>query len=298
MRRGTVWATAALAAAAGAAAGGPVIVIVDMDSSRPGIQSTVHVPVGTTVVPGVAVYIYDPDGGRSIRGIGYFGGLDRGISLGHMPSNQNTGQVTGLAATLGVPVNQGAIHYVFAAHEPGFVGPEVQYIEDGGTPGPIQRSPVDPIFRVDIQLGGTGLGDRFEFYLLDMVTVWRGGTGGAFSTQPGPFSLDTGGDSVPDGTRTVHGIDPDVPAPVPPAAFTVDYIDGGTGPALVVVGGCYANCDSSSTPPVLNVSDFICFQQRYAAGNLYANCDGSTASPVLNISDFVCFLNRYAAGCS
>jgi len=34
------------------------------------------------------------------------------------------------------------------------------------------------------------------------------------------------------------------------------------------VGGppCYANCDGSSTPPVLNVSDFICFQTQYAAG--------------------------------
>jgi len=29
---------------------------------------------------------------------------------------------------------------------------------------------------------------------------------------------------------------------------------------------CYANCDGSTTPPVLNVSDFICFQSQFAAG--------------------------------
>nr|HET9185987.1 hypothetical protein [Solirubrobacterales bacterium] len=29
----------------------------------------------------------------------------------------------------------------------------------------------------------------------------------------------------------------------------------------------------------------------------YANCDGSTIAPVLNVLDFNCFLNRFAAGC-
>ncbi len=60
---------------------------------------------------------------------------------------------------------------------------------------------------------------------------------------------------------------------------------------------CYANCDGSTAPPVLNVNDFSCFLNRYAAGDAYANCDGSTASPVLNVNDFSCFLNSYAAGC-
>jgi len=65
-----------------------------------------------------------------------------------------------------------------------------------------------------------------------------------------------------------------------------------TGPA------CYPNCDGSSVPPILNVSDFICFQTKYAAGDPYANCDGSTTPPVLNVSDFICFQTKYAAGCS
>ena len=29
----------------------------------------------------------------------------------------------------------------------------------------------------------------------------------------------------------------------------------------------------------------------------YANCDGSTIAPILNVNDFSCFLNVYAAGC-
>ena len=52
---------------------------------------------------------------------------------------------------------------------------------------------------------------------------------------------------------------------------------------------CYANCDNSSSPPFLNINDFICFQSYFAQGASYANCDGSTAAPVLNINDFVCF---------
>ena len=60
---------------------------------------------------------------------------------------------------------------------------------------------------------------------------------------------------------------------------------------------CYANCDGSSIPPVLNVSDFSCFLNSFASGQPYANCDGSTTPPVLNVQDFACFLNAFGAGC-
>jgi hypothetical protein len=60
---------------------------------------------------------------------------------------------------------------------------------------------------------------------------------------------------------------------------------------------CYANCDSSTAAPVLNVADFTCFLQKYAAADPFANCDGSTTAPVLNVADFTCFLQKYAAGC-
>jgi hypothetical protein len=61
---------------------------------------------------------------------------------------------------------------------------------------------------------------------------------------------------------------------------------------------CYPNCDHSVTPPVLNVADFFCFLNAFAAGDTYANCDASTTPPVLNVVDFSCFLNAFAAGCS
>jgi hypothetical protein len=70
---------------------------------------------------------------------------------------------------------------------------------------------------------------------------------------------------------------------------------------------CYANCDQSTTPPILNVADFTCFLQSFADGQSldpnvqlthYANCDQSTQQPVLNVADFTCFLQKMAAGCS
>jgi hypothetical protein len=61
---------------------------------------------------------------------------------------------------------------------------------------------------------------------------------------------------------------------------------------------CYANCDESSAPPVLNANDFQCFLNRFASGESYANCDESSAPPVLNANDFQCFLNAFATGCS
>jgi V8-like Glu-specific endopeptidase len=72
--------------------------------------------------------------------------------------------------------------------------------------------------------------------------------------------------------------------------------------AFVLCGGsspvtCYANCDNSTVPPILNVLDFNCFLNAFAAGASYANCDNSTIPPVLNVLDFNCFLNRFAAGC-
>jgi hypothetical protein len=83
------------------------------------------------------------------------------------------------------------------------------------------------------------------------------------------------------------------PFQVPGDVF--QYVDnfvlsGGTAP-------CYANCDNSTTAPILNVNDFICFQTQFAAGTSYANCDNSTTPPVLNVNDFICFQTQFAAGC-
>jgi serine protease AprX len=74
----------------------------------------------------------------------------------------------------------------------------------------------------------------------------------------------------------------------------------GSGNASLEVGiiNCYANCDGSAVPPILNVADFTCFLAKFAAGDPYANCDGSTEPPVLNVADFACFLAEFAAGCN
>lgn len=60
---------------------------------------------------------------------------------------------------------------------------------------------------------------------------------------------------------------------------------------------CYANCDNSTIPPVLNVNDFLCFINKFAAADPDANCDDSTVPPVLNVNDFGCFINKFAGGC-
>jgi hypothetical protein len=60
---------------------------------------------------------------------------------------------------------------------------------------------------------------------------------------------------------------------------------------------CLANCDASSAAPTLNINDFLCFINAFAAGEFYANCDESSSFPILNVNDFTCFLNAFATGC-
>jgi len=71
-----------------------------------------------------------------------------------------------------------------------------------------------------------------------------------------------------------------------------------TPPSIGAYEACYANCDGSTHPPILNVSDFACFLTRFSAGDPYANCDNSTTPPTLNINDFICYVGRFAAGCT
>ncbi len=75
------------------------------------------------------------------------------------------------------------------------------------------------------------------------------------------------------------------------------FVTGGFWPLPESVS-CYANCDGSSLAPILNINDFQCFMNLYAAQDPRANCDNSSSPPVLNVNDFQCFLNTYAVGCS
>ncbi len=242
-----------------------VTVIVDMDAQTQGIQSNVTVPTGTTVINDVAVYVFDPAQQSCVWGIGYLGGIDRGIAFGHMPDAGNQGEVVGMTADLGSPVNPD--NFVTISQppglDPGLIGPEVQYIEGGaGHAAAVPATPSDPLFTVDIMLQGAVAGDVFDFHLLDFVVVWSRGAAGAFSTQ-GLLSLDTGGDSVPDETQTIYGVDPDTPLPVPPAAYPVDYIDGPAegGPATITIVGC-GDVNGDGLVNVLDLIEvLLCFGQ-------------------------------------
>ncbi|MBL9032512.1 MAG: hypothetical protein JNM80_12505 [Phycisphaerae bacterium] len=76
--------------------------------------------------------------------------------------------------------------------------------------------------------------------------------------------------------------------------------------------GCYANCDNSTTAPVLDANDLICFNIEFACATgdcastpqtleeqirHCCNCDGSTTAPIFTANDLVCFNFAYAAGC-
>ena len=141
-------------------------------------------------------------------------------------------------------------------------------------------------------------------------------SGGSTNFEGGVFSVIVGGAIIAQGaagttgTATPHyghvaGLfTPSVSGPVSVGvritrSFTVasnlfQYVDNVT----IIASPCYANCDGSTTAPALNVLDFACFLNKFAAGDTYANCDNSTIPPTLNVLDFACFLNRFAAGCS
>jgi hypothetical protein len=230
-----------------------VKVVLDMDSSTAGFQSNITVPAGTTVVRDVAVYVFDPSESHSMWGIGYIGGLDRGIALGNtLEYGSNHGRVVELAARSGAAVHPENTPFVFPAMDKSFTGPEVQYLEiNAGQPAVIAANPQQPIFYVDVRLADARAGDVFGFHVVDHVSVWQGGKGGAFSTQGG-MTLDTGGDAVPDGTQTAYGPDPDASVATPPASFFVDYIDGdGSGPATITVVAA-----AQAGPPIPTASDW------------------------------------------
>jgi len=103
------------------------------------------------------------------------------------------------------------------------------------------------------------------------------------------------------------------PGSVPTVSAMIVHDDGaGFGETLFVGGGfvqagaqtagsiarwggcftsCYADCDGNE---VLDIFDFLCFQDAFTVGDPYANCDGNA---VLDIFDFLCFQDEFVAGC-
>ena len=68
--------------------------------------------------------------------------------------------------------------------------------------------------------------------------------------------------------------------------------------AAQAAGACYADCDTSTGQGVLDIFDFLCFGNRFAANDPYAcDCDTSTGPGICDIFDFLCFGNAFSAGC-
>ena len=135
----------------------------------------------------------------------------------------------------------------------------------------------------------TGAGwDRFFFFF---VPSW-----GSPSLPPGWHWLD-GTNPAPDWPTLMSNVSRIEFLFAPPGTISNFPVwDSGIDNASITVNppDCYTNCDVSTTPPLLNVNDFICFQARFAAGDPYCDCDQNSA---LNVNDFVCFLHYFVQGC-
>ena len=61
---------------------------------------------------------------------------------------------------------------------------------------------------------------------------------------------------------------------------------------------CYPDCDQSTGSGVLDVLDFLCFQNSFVTGDPYAcDCDLSTGPAVCDVWDFICFHTAFSTGC-
>ena len=58
---------------------------------------------------------------------------------------------------------------------------------------------------------------------------------------------------------------------------------------------CYADCDTSTGPGVLDIFDYLCFQNSFVNSEPYAcDCD---PDPACHIFDFLCFQDVFVGGC-
>ncbi|MCH7946123.1 MAG: hypothetical protein IIC73_08950 [Armatimonadetes bacterium] len=83
-------------------------------------------------------------------------------------------------------------------------------------------------------------------------------------------------------------------------AGNFDTIGGVYSPGLVewVCYECRANCDDSTGQGVLDLFDFLCFQNAFVSEQAYAcDCDVTTGPGVCDLFDFICFQDAFVAGC-
>jgi Beta-propeller repeat len=88
-------------------------------------------------------------------------------------------------------------------------------------------------------------------------------------------------------------------------AYVIGRTEGGIGgPSMgswdvfLAKYSCYADCDQTTGVGVLDIFDFLCFQNSFISGEPDAcDCDVSTGAGVCDMLDFVCFQNAFVAGC-
>jgi hypothetical protein len=195
------------------------------------------------------------------------------------PDNAPCVGINAAAATQGVPGTSITVPAQAAWGRPGANGEPAAFRFTAPLPGSYR---VNGVFR-EIDTGGTGA--------TELTILMAGATLVDMNIAAG----------------NVLVMDPSPPRQLQPGD-TIDFIigPGASSPSgaleiegyITALSACYPNCDASTTPPILNVTDFVCFLNHFAAGDAYANCDHSTSPPVLNVLDFVCFLNAFAAGCT
>ncbi len=64
------------------------------------------------------------------------------------------------------------------------------------------------------------------------------------------------------------------------------------------IESCFPDCTQASGVGVLDIFDFLCFQNSFVNGETYAcDCDTSTGVGVCDVFDFLCFQNAFVSGC-
>jgi hypothetical protein len=255
----------------------------------------------------VAAVLVPSAGAQVLWDTGAFDGLNGRISDVSTPASRPQTRAADdfvLAAGNGQPYALSALHGRALGIHYSTAFAEI-YADAGGQPA---TAPLATLPQLTLQVTQTGV---FQVYdLLDLTFDTTG-----VSLSPGRYWVsvvcNVSGDPPPGdgygyfataGSGTVQGLPgmyrvatgpwtPITSAGIDPTDFSF-RVEGQQGRPP-----CYANCDNSTTPPILNIADFVCYQSLFAAGSSLANCDGSTTPPILNIADFVCFQAAFAAGC-
>jgi hypothetical protein len=159
----------------------------------------------------------------------------------------------------------------------------VAVVMSSGPGGPGSPAQLDPsgafVQTVDVEWRG-----MVEYDVLGLVGTYD------LSTEP-PEPLDVVGVLTGGGAKHLS-VDIDIDDVIDIGLGALNPTMGALGDIEAPeAGACYADCDGNT---VLDVFDFLCFQDAFVQGEAYADCDGNT---VLDVFDFLCFQDAFVTGC-